>query len=129
LAVVGSRGFTNKKLLTDLLDIYLEEDPDLVIVSGGAVGADSLAQLWAVDNNVEYKVYPAEWTTYGKAAGFIRNKLIWDDADEGIAFWDGQSSGTKHSFELARKQRKHLVVILFKDDGNFELLDTLEDVI
>jgi len=128
LAVVGSRGFTNKKLLYSILDQYLEDNPDLVIVSGGAKGADSLAQDWAFNNKVECKIYPADWTTHGKAAGFIRNKLIWDDSDEGIAFWDGQSNGTKHSFELSRKQKKQLVVIMYKGN-DFELLDTLEDVI
>ena len=32
----------------------------------------------------------------------------------GIAFWDGESRGTQHSFKLAEKYNKKLKVVKFK---------------
>ena len=45
----------------------------------------------------------------------VRNKKIWEEADEGIAFWDGKSRGTKHSFKLAEKAGKDLRVLFPTD--------------
>jgi predicted Rossmann fold nucleotide-binding protein DprA/Smf involved in DNA uptake len=44
---------------------------------------------------------PPLLTTYGQAA-FRRNTWIVEDADQVVAFWDGQSSGTRNSIEKAR---------------------------
>lgn len=88
LAVVGSRGFNDYELLKSVLD---KIDID-VIVSGGANGADRLSER------------------YGKRAGYIRNRDIWEAATSGIAFWDGESRGTAHSFELSKKLGKKLLV-------------------
>ena len=79
------------------------------IVSGGAAGADSLAEKYAWANDVELAIFVPDWSI-GKQAGFIRNVEIWDNADYGIAFWDGVSKGTSHSFKLAKKQNKRLFV-------------------
>ena len=107
VAVIGSRDFSDYELLKKTLSKF-----DIsVIVSGGARGADSLAERYAEEFNIDLDVYPAEWDKYGKRAGFLRNQTIWDNSDMGIAFWDGKSSGTKHSFEIAEKQHKILVVI------------------
>ena len=36
---------------------------------------------------------------------------IWNNSDMGIAFWDGTSTGTAHSFDITKKQSKILKVI------------------
>ena len=100
VAVVGSRTFNNKKLLFDTLDNL--EKP-FTLVSGGARGADKLAEGWARSRGVKIEVFKPDWNRFGKAGGFVRNKLIIDKASCVIACWDGVSKGTKHSIDLANK--------------------------
>ena len=113
LAVVGSQTFSSYDTLSIVLDEIRKLYEITVIVSGGAKGADSLAEIYAADNNITTDIYPAEWDKYGKGAGFIRNKTIWDNSDLGVAFWDGKSKGTAHSFKLSEKQSKILYVFDF----------------
>jgi predicted Rossmann fold nucleotide-binding protein DprA/Smf involved in DNA uptake len=74
-----------------------------VIVSGGARGVDQAAAGEARRLGLPVIEYLPDWAAYGRAAGMIRNRLIVGNADAVIAFWDGQSRGTRASIELARK--------------------------
>lgn len=110
LAIIGSRDFSNYKLLKAVLDrlIFGEDD---IIVSGGADGADKLAERYARENNIKTLILKPDWNKYGRRAGFMRNTDIWDASTSGIAFWDGESKGTKHSFEISKKQNKTLLIV------------------
>lgn len=50
--------------------------PDMVVVEGGAKGADKLANLWAKHAGLRYETFPADWKAHGKAAGPIRNQQM-----------------------------------------------------
>ena len=105
-AVIGSRSFNNYDFLEENLDTF-----DITeIVSGGAKGADSLAERYAKENDLPMKIFPPDWETHGKQAAFIRNKEIIDYAEIVIAFWDGKSTGTKHSIDIANKQGKQVYI-------------------
>jgi hypothetical protein len=113
IAIVGSREFKEdawysifrEKILPDLE--FSKRDKILdSFISGGAVGVDSYIERWCKENEVEIEVIKPEWEKYGKRAGFLRNELIINEADKVIAFWDGQSKGTKHSIDLAIKAGK-----------------------
>jgi len=52
--------------------------------------------------------FTPEWDKYGKRAGAIRNQEIVNEADTIIAFWDGQSKGTKITIDMALKAGKPL---------------------
>jgi hypothetical protein len=52
---------------------------DLVIIHGGAKGADTLADQWAITNWVKIEEYKPNWEKHGKAAGPIRNKQMLDE--------------------------------------------------
>ncbi len=112
LAVIGSRGFNNYEVLKNLLD---ELDID-EIVSGGALGADALAKRYAVENDIKIIELIPDWDRFGKRAGFKRNEDIWKYCTSGIAFWDGKSKGTKHSFALSEQAGKTLLVYEYKDN-------------
>ena len=94
---------------------YRTKTPDLVLVSGGAVGADSLAERYAKEHNLQIIVFKPDWNKHGKAAGFIRNTNIIEEADEIIAFWDGISNGTRDSISKARKMNKPLVEVKYNE--------------
>lgn len=115
LAIVGSRSFDNYGYMQWKLDFLRIEAnkigihwnwKDVEIVSGGARGADSLAEEYADRHLLGLKIFTADWDDYGKSAGYKRNKEIVDYADIIIAFWNGESKGTKHTIDLANKAGK-----------------------
>jgi hypothetical protein len=75
--------------------------PDLEIVGGGARGADELGKIFAEDWDFPYKEFCADWDKHGKSAGAIRNEQMAKYADMLVAFWDGESPGTKHMIQTA----------------------------
>ena len=103
VAVVGSRNYRNRARLYFVLDKYQEEHGLTHIVSGGAKGADSLAEEYAKERCIPYTIYPANWDRYGRSAGFVRNSQIANDCDAVIAFPLAESKGTRHTMELAEK--------------------------
>lgn len=110
IAVIGSRTFKDYTLLKKILD---EENIDM-IVTGGAKGADSLSQHYAKLNGLTVLIFYPNWKEFGKAAGFVRNHKIVEQADKVIAFWDGVSKGTKSSLDIALKQNKPIRIVDFK---------------
>jgi hypothetical protein len=109
VAVIGSRSFNDPSLI----DKILSGRSITRIISGGAMGADMLAEQWAKSNGIETTIYLPDWKTYGRSAGIIRNRNIIGECDECIAFWDGKSPGTRNSIELCKKFSKHVNIIFY----------------
>jgi len=109
VGIVGSRDFKNYELFSDIMKQYLSDIS--WVVSGGAPGADSLAEKWAKENKKMLTIYPADWLNLGKRAGYVRNTDIVKNSDMIIAFWDGKSKGTKHTIGLAQKMGKECKII------------------
>jgi hypothetical protein len=86
------------------------------IVSGCAVGADSLGEYYALQNNIPVKKFPAPWDQYGKAAGAIRNHKMAEYADAAVIIWDGVSKGSKHMINQMSLFRKPYYVHVFVTD-------------
>ena len=101
--IAGSRGFSNYKLLREQCNKYLREKRktcNIIIVSGNARGADSLGEKYVKDEGFDLEIYQAQWKKLGKQAGFRRNEQMAEVADALIAFWDGESKGTKHMIDI-----------------------------
>ena len=79
---------------------------NIIIISGGARGADALGERYARENGFKVERYPADWDTYGKSAGPRRNKQMAEVCDCAICFWDGQSRGTASMIEFAKQLGK-----------------------
>lgn len=107
--VAGSRSFTNYRKVQEELDFYLSEIGE--VVCGSAQGADELGRTWAIKNNIPVKMFPADWQNDGQAAGFMRNHKMGDYADALIAFWDGQSAGTKDMIDYMNQLKKPVHII------------------
>lgn len=99
--IAGSRGITDINIVNAAVELSLIEPS--IILSGTANGVDKLGEIWATNNGVPVELYPADWNKFGKIAGFIRNELMSANAEALIAIWDGQSSGTKHMINIAKK--------------------------
>lgn len=108
LLIAGGREFNDYfKLKEEANKIIRNVDGKIVIVAGGARGADNLAKLFAREKNYDYEEHPADWDTYGKSAGYRRNvemaKSILKSKDGALlAFWDKQSKGTYNMIDIAK---------------------------
>lgn len=117
IIVTGSREYEDRDHLFACLDLHLavcvDKNDVLTIVHGGARGADSLAHEWVWSKRATYyatvhapEVHPADWGTFGKKAGPMRNiKMAALGADRCIAFYqDGAANrGTQHMVNTAIK--------------------------
>lgn len=103
VAIVGSREWPEP----ERVKAYVDSLPEgTVVVSGGAKGVDTWAEEAAKARGLEVMIFPADWKTYGKRAGMIRNQQIVLAADEVVAFHDGTSKGTAHTIKMARGMKK-----------------------
>jgi len=109
LIVAGSRSITDREMVFSKLDQitehYLANHPEEIeVVSGGARGVDELGEQWAKARGFRLTVFPAQWAKHGKRAGYLRNEQMAEYATHLVAFWDGQSRGTKHMIDIARRR-------------------------
>jgi hypothetical protein len=114
IGIVGGRDFNNYDILVSTFANLVEENKwdckGLTIVSGGAKGADSLAEQLANDIGTKTLIFKANWDKYGKSAGYRRNVAIVENSDIIIAFWNGISKGTRHTIDIAKVSKKCLFV-------------------
>ena len=108
VAVIGSRNLT-----VEDLGKYLPEETT-EIVSGGAKGVDTCAREYASAKGLKLTEFLPEYNRYGRGAPLKRNLQIIDYADCVLAFWDGQSRGTKFVIERCKAQGKPVRVFLKK---------------
>ena len=119
ILVCGSRDFREEWLVHHHLQYGPSEGWGIMwtLVHGACPqGPDRWADEWAKQFGVPCERHPADWTTYGKRAGFVRNAemvatLDPAHADYVLAFWDGESKGTKHTIDLALKAKINIEVI------------------
>jgi hypothetical protein len=90
------------------------------VVSGGASGVDALGEKYARDFKIPLKVFRADWNTYGKAAGPMRNKEMALYADALIALWDGKSKGTKNMIDQATVRGLEVYVLQYNQQQTLD---------
>ena len=108
--IAGSRDFNDYEAVKNYADHILSNQSGIEIVSGGANGADKLGEQYAKEKGYKLTIFKADWDKYGKSAGPKRNAQMAEYADALIAFWDGQSRGTKNMIELAEKHKLKFMV-------------------
>lgn len=113
--ICGSRDFkvTTEKMYKDMLEtldfLSAISNEKLIadeIISGGADGPDKVAIEMAKEHNIKCSIFLPDWTSWGRAAGPIRNKEMVDKAEIVIAYWDGESAGTRSTIQITDKQDK-----------------------
>ena len=96
VAIVGSRNIENEENVYELLCRYVPVNTT-EIVSGGATGIDTLAEVYAQRNRLKLTVFKPDYRSFGKRAPLVRNEEIIHYAQYVLAFWDGTSHGTAHT--------------------------------
>ena len=109
--IAGGRDFDDYPLLERTMDQFLEEIQDeITIFCGKARGADSLGEYYAESRRYAIQYFPPDWRRYGRGAGLVRNREMVDKADALAAFWNGESRGTGHIIQLARRRGLRILV-------------------
>ena len=104
VAIIGSRSLTVQNL-EEYLPLGVTE-----IVSGGAKGIDTCAREYAQREGLKLTEFLPDYQRYGRSAPLRRNLEIICYADQVIAFWDGQSHGTRFVIEECSKQGKKVTI-------------------
>lgn len=100
ILVCGGREFSNYSFLESVLKQYIS--PDLFIISGGARGADSMAEYFAKQYDIPISVYKADWSKHGKRAGHIRNQQMLDDGKPDCVIAMPGGTGTKDMIQRSK---------------------------
>lgn len=110
--ITGGRDFNDAECVNRTLDYWKPSE----IAHGAQIGADSLAEAWAINNNVpsskdKYYVTKEEWRRVGKKAGPLRNKRMLEEfkPDVVIAFPGGD--GTANCVRQAKKMGIRVIYV------------------
>ena len=116
--IAGSRNLSDKKYVVSALNEYANAHGyPCEVVSGGSRGADFLGEVWAEQNGIPVKRFPADWDKYGRSAGPIRNGQMAEYAKPNgilLLFWDGKSPGSRSMLNEARKRNIPVVQFIVK---------------
>lgn len=111
--VTGGRDYKDKDKVWHELDLLKERSSTpIVIIEGGATGADAFAAEWARLQGDDPDEYPAAWKQYGKAAGAIRNQQMLDEGKPDVVFAFQGGNGTKDMVVRAIKAGVRVVGVL-----------------
>ena len=127
LAIMNDHSFYNKKLLNGILDLYLEDDPELIVIIDSQI-ANLLgpAEEWAYNNDVDVVLHFHNWNIFSNTSPEAFLTEIWCDADEGLLFWDGSEDKREEievSMDISKRQQKTLTVLLSNDEIDCEIYD------
>ena len=128
--IAGGRDYADYKRLKSVCTRLLIQAKVTEIVSGGAMGADKLAEDFARESKIQSTVFMAQWreiaskpdneivtdlwgSKYWKLAGHERNEKMAAYGDALIAFWDMKSKGTKNMIDVAREYKIPVVIIVY----------------
>lgn len=116
--VTGGRGYTNRRELYDTLDEIARLSDISLVIHGGAMGADALADEWAKIHGFKVLRVPADWSNlegptvviktrrdgkkYNAAAGGIRNQKMVDMKPDLVVCFPG-GRGTEDCASRARR--------------------------
>lgn len=87
-----------------------------VLLTGGAIGVDSLAIAYAEKHSIKHIEILPNYSKYNRAAPVIRDEEMVKMCDRVVAIWDGKSKGTKHTIDFAKKYEKPIDVYIISDE-------------
>lgn len=103
--ITGSRKWDNPDMIFNALyKLEKRYGDDLLILEGGAKGADMWARVFCKQLKIKFQTFEADWEQFGRRAGMIRNRrMLEENPDLVIAFPLPRSIGTYGMMEIAEK--------------------------
>ena len=128
--VCGGRNFGMKWDSGRMIFIINQEERDLLfrvltnlhaqceftkLIHGAARGADTLAEHWALAHGIAVRPYPADWQSFGRRAGFMRNEQMFTDGKPELVVAFKGNSGTHNMIAIARQGGCRVITPGWKD--------------
>jgi hypothetical protein len=117
MLVCGGRNYTDKEQLWAALNGLLQDRAVLRVISGGAKGADTMAEEWAKAQGLECAVYHADWARLGRAARPIRNQQMLDEGRPTLVVAFPGGRGTADMVRRARSAGVEVIEITATPSG------------
>lgn len=114
ILICGSRSITDPNMVA--VAVAASGFQVTHLISGGAAGADTLAERWATANGIPKTIMIPDWEGLGRRAGLVRNSQMLEQAEAVIAIWDSHSRGTLDTIQKAIL--KNLPLYIHKPKGN-----------
>lgn len=115
LIIAGGRDLVfRSSAIADVVRNFNLEKKITEIVSGGANGIDFFGGIYAEAFQIPLKTFHADWETFGKAAGPIRNKQMAEYADALLLIWDGKSKGSANMKKQMQVSGKPIYEVILK---------------
>jgi hypothetical protein len=110
LLVCGSRDWTDTDLLTVSVDQAVTEHgrgrAGVVVIEGGARGADRLAGALARARGWQLEEHPADWQRHGRAAGIRRNaRMLREGRPERVLAFTDDLAASRGTADMVRRAR------------------------
>jgi hypothetical protein len=121
ILITGSRDWTDQSIIEEAISQVIYDnhnlDDEIVIVHGGAVGADMIAGRFALANDIRHEMHVPDWNKHlpdckpwcleqrrCKRAGMVRNsKMVRLGADVCLAFIRNGSPGASGCADMAER--------------------------
>lgn len=88
--VCGGRDFTSRAAAYAALDRANAKRRIVLVIHGGARGADTIAGDWARARGIPVRVFLADWETLGRFAGHARNaRMLAEGRPQGVIAFPG----------------------------------------
>lgn len=105
--IAGSREIVNPEVVVPIIEGCTW--PIATVLSGCACGVDTIGAQWAEERDIPVERYPADWHSFGRAAGPLRNAEMAQRADALLLIWHGDSPGSRNMLE--RAQAHQLLIV------------------
>lgn len=103
--IAGSRSYGGTGILRDGLYSCPFRAQITEVITGDALGIDTLADNWARFNNIDRTIMPANWGGQGKSGGYKRNSRMADYGEALLAIPNSpapvKGSGTWNMIKIA----------------------------
>lgn len=105
ILVCGDRYWTKKDPIMSLLKKL--QGPDVVLIHGGARGADSISGACGKELGLTVLEFPALWDLHGKAAGPIRNRqMLTEGQPEAVFAFHEDLSESRGTLDMVKAASK-----------------------
>lgn len=91
LLISGNRNFDDYQYLKTRIDRLIKgwKKEDIIIISSGNKGVDTLAEKYAIEHGITFQLYTTNWEKLGKRAGMLNMTEMSEKATHAAFFWDG----------------------------------------